>query len=122
MTGHKGFTLIELMIVIVVLGILAAIALPNFFSLRENTIRVSCFSNQHYVVEAASLYIIETGLANGTINVTDLQSGQYINPPPGECPASGPKDHDDYSIDIVSERVTTITCDEEPVAHAWTGF
>jgi len=121
-SNNKGFTLIELTIVVAVCGILAAIALPNYFSLRDNTYKVSCISNQRYVVEAASLYIIETGLKNGTINVTDLQGGEYINPPPGECPLPSVPDYDDYSIDILNERVVTVTCDEAPVEHSWTGF
>ena len=122
MSGNKGFTLIELMIVVVVVGVPAAIALPNFFSLRDNSIRMSCVSNQRYVVEAACLYIIENGIQNGAFNVTDLQAGQYINPPPGECPAGGVHDNDDYSITVVNERVDQMTCDEEPAFHTWEGY
>ena len=123
MSNIKGFTLIELTIVVAVAGILAAIALPNYFSLRDNSLRASCISNQRYVAEAASLYIIENNIVTATINVqADLQSGEYINPPPGECPNPGVPDFDDYSVDILNERVDAVTCDEDPADHLWTGF
>jgi len=109
------------MIVVVILGILAAIAIPNYVRMHANARRGSCYSNQYAIWSAAQVYIAEnTPVADGAINVTALAPGGYVSVTICECPSSGDDDQDDYTITFAGDRVSLMTCDVETVDHAWT--
>ena len=117
--NQDGFTLVELAVVVIVIGLVTAIGMANFINLKDNSLRASCISNQKNVVEGTTLYIGENGVAAATINVSVLQPGRYIGNEPSECPYSNDGSFDDYTIDIVGGRVATITCDVKPAEHHW---
>ncbi|MFH1304908.1 MAG: prepilin-type N-terminal cleavage/methylation domain-containing protein [Candidatus Omnitrophota bacterium] len=56
---NKGFTLVEIIIVVFILGLLAAIAIPNFIRNREETQKRCCIANLQKIEAALELYELE---------------------------------------------------------------
>ena len=77
----KGFTLVELMIVVVIMGILVAVAIPIYNSATKNAKMKSCDANVRVIEENLNSYLM-TGGANGapmTVAEVNSQFGADIS-------------------------------------------
>jgi prepilin-type N-terminal cleavage/methylation domain-containing protein len=84
----RAFTLVEIMIVVLIIGILLAVAVPNFMTARETSRSKSCSANLHQVESAKEQYAMDNRLADGTA-VSGLSSlSDYIKKTP-QCPSGG---------------------------------
>lgn len=115
--SRRGFTLIELCLVITVLGILALIAIPNYVSATQRAKRGSCFSNQRNVAFAAALYSADRQILDGVVTGRELFEAQYLPDDVAECPTSTENDQDDYDVTLAGGEVVAIDCLIEPGEH-----
>jgi prepilin-type N-terminal cleavage/methylation domain-containing protein len=87
---RRGFTLVEIMIVVTIFGILLGLALPNFLKSRTRARQQLCIENLSQIESAKQIWGVENGKTTGDVPTeTDLVgAGSYIKLPP-DCPARG---------------------------------
>jgi prepilin-type N-terminal cleavage/methylation domain-containing protein len=94
----RGFTLIELMIVILVILILAAILIPQFGLARERARKASCVSNQRNLETAVAMWQTDnpnTNLTQGEMSATSVPKAGTLSGTPTYAVSGTYKEPDD---------------------------
>lgn len=84
MNKEEGFTLVELLAVIVILGIIVAIAIPAVGSIIDRAGTDASAAEDSLVIDAARLYFTTEKTEENSVNVDELVSKGYLDQRSGE--------------------------------------
>ncbi len=87
-TSTKGFSLVELMVVVVIIGVLVSIAIPVYNTTTERAEEGACFANQRMIEGAASQYAMNTGTKLEDVDDIDVLADYFQGGVP-KCPSGG---------------------------------
>ncbi|MEI6787948.1 MAG: prepilin-type N-terminal cleavage/methylation domain-containing protein [bacterium] len=89
-TNQYGFTLVEIMIVVAIIGLLASIAIPSFMKARTQSQQNACINNLRQIESSKEQWALEMRKGNG-VDVVTSEVMTYIKNPSSatNCPAGG---------------------------------
>jgi len=109
---NQAFTLVEIMVVVAIIGLLAAIAIPNFIKARVSAQLNTCINNLNKIDGAVQQWAIDNKKANSaTVDYSDISS--YLKNTV-ICPTGGTTFHDSYRLTTVADQPV---CQKVPITH-----
>lgn len=107
-----GFTLVEIMIVVAIIGLLATIAIPNFVRARTQAQMNACISNLRQIDGAVQTWALETKQSDDA-QVAFTAIAPYLKNAV-VCPSGGKNFGDSYNLGTVADKPT---CKKSPDTH-----
>jgi len=111
--SRKGYTLVEIMIVIAVIAILMSVAVPNYLKSGKIASKNACILNLRQIDGAMEQWAMDNNISTGTVpsSSQEDQIYNYVEGGKPTCPSRG-----EYTLNAVSSN-PQVSCSREDEEH-----